>query len=205
MLAKGEHKNSIAFLDSVYNIYQIQEIKDKLVEVHLFSGNPDTALSIISEIFSSITPINNSFNDLMEVRDIINYYYTDLNEYDRKAFKQFLKAEYLLKQRKISEASQLLNYTIDENSALKIIPLISLRRAILLVKMKKFDQALNQIASIENSLLGDKSIIMAGQIYEQFYNDNDKAMEYYMRIINNHTNSIYFEPVRYHIRLLNNS
>jgi len=205
LLAKGEHKNSIAFLDSVYNIYQIQEIKDKLVEVHLFSGNPDTALSIISEIFSSITPINNSFNDLMEVRDIINYYYTDLNEYDRKAFKQFLKAEYLLKQRKISEASQLLNYTIDENSALKIIPLISLRRAILLVKMKKFDQALNQIASIENSLLGDKSIIMAGQIYEQFYNDNDKAMEYYMRIINNHTNSIYFEPVRYHIRLLNNS
>ena len=58
---------------------------------------------------------------------------------------------------------------------------------------------------IENSLLGDKSIIMAGQIYEQVYNDNEKAMEYYMRIINNHTNSIYFEPVRYHIRMLNNS
>ena len=56
LLAKGEHKNSITFLDSVYNIYQIQEIKNKLVEVHLFSGNPDTALSIINEIFSSIKP-----------------------------------------------------------------------------------------------------------------------------------------------------
>ena len=74
-----------------------------------------------------------------------------------------------------------------------------------LVKMKKFDQALNQILSIENSLLSDKSIIMTGQIYEQIYNDNEKAMEYYMRIINNYTNSIYFEPVRYHIRMLNNS
>ena len=94
---------------------------------------------------------------------------------------------------------------IDKYSTLKIIPLISLRRAILLVKMKKFDQALNQILSIENSLLRDKSIIMAGQIYEQIYNDNEKAMEYYMRIINNYTNSIYFEPVRYHIRILNNS
>ena len=83
--------------------------------------------------------------------------------------------------------------------------MISLRRAILLKKMKKYDEALNQIASIENSLFGDKSIIMAGQIYEQIYNDNEKAMEYYMRIINNYTNSIYFEPVRYHIRILNNS
>ncbi len=83
--------------------------------------------------------------------------------------------------------------------------MITLRRAILLVKMKKFDQALNQIATIENTSFGDKGIILAGQIYEQFYNDNEKAMEYYMRIINNYTNSIFFEPVRYHIRMLNNS
>tara|TARA_B100000003_G_scaffold205309_1_gene218719 strand:+ start:170 stop:2020 length:1851 start_codon:yes stop_codon:yes gene_type:complete len=205
LLAKGEHKNSITFLDSVYNIYQMQEIKNKLVEVHLFSGNPDTALSIINETFTLITPVNSSFNDLMEIRDIINYYYTDMDDSDKKAFKQFLKAEYLLKQRKISEASQLLNHTIEKNSAIKIIPLISLRRATLLLKMKKFDQALNQIASIENSIFGDKSIIMSGQIYEQVYNDNEKAMEYYMRIINDYTNSIYYEPVRYHIRMLDKS
>ena len=203
LLAKGEHKNSITFLDSVYNIYQIEEIKNKLIEVHLFSGNPDTALSIINETFTLITPINRSFNDLMEIRDIINYYYIDQDNPGKKAFKQFLKAEYLLKQRKISESSQLLHHTINKNSGLKIIPLISLRRVILLLKMKKFDQALDQIVSIENSLLGDKSIIMTGQIYEQIYNDNEKAMEYYMRIINNYTNSIYFEPVRYHIRMLN--
>ena len=203
LLAKGEHKNSITFLDSVYNIYQIEEIKNKLIEVHLFSGNPDTALSIINETFTLITPINRSFNDLMEIRDIINYYYIDQDNPGKKAFKEFLKAEYLLKQRKISESSQLLHHTINKNSGLKIIPLISLRRVILLLKMKKFDQALDQIVSIENSLLADKSIIMAGQIYEQIYKDNEKAMEYYMRIINNYTNSIYFEPVRYHIRMLN--
>ena len=205
LLAKGEHKKSVSFLDSVYNIYNMPEIKNKLVETYLFSGDADTALSIINEIFSNITPINSGFNDLMEIRDIINYYYTDVDDSGKKAFKQFLKAEYLLKQRKISEASQLLNYIIDSKNDLKIIPMISLRRAILLVKMKKFDQALNQISSIGSSLFGDKSIIMSGQIYEQFYSDNEKAMEYYMRIINDYTNSIYFEPVRYHIRMLNNS
>ena len=74
--------------------------------------------------FSSISPINNSFNDLMEIRDIINHYYTDLDEADKKAFQKFLKAEYFLKQRKISEASQLLNHIIDQNHNLKIIPMI---------------------------------------------------------------------------------
>ncbi len=205
LLAKGEYKNSISFLDSVYSIHNIPEIKNKLIEIHLFSGDPDTSLSIINEIFSTIKPMNKDFNDLMEIRDIINHYYTEVDETGKKAFKQFLKAEFLLKQRKLTEANQLLKYIINKNSVLKIAPMITLRRAILLVKMKKFDQALNQIATIENTSFGDKGIILAGQIYEQFYNDNEKAMEYYMRIINNYTNSIFFEPVRYHIRMLNNS
>ena len=205
LFIEGNHQKSISFLDSVYNVYKIPEIKNKMVEIHLFSGEPDTALTMINEIFTTITPTNNGFNDLMELRDIINHYYIDVDELGKKAFKQFLKAEYLLKQRKINEASQLLSYVINNQSNQKIVPMISLRRAVLLFKMKKYDLALNQIASIENTLFGDRGIIMAGQIYEQFYNDNEKAMKYYMRIINDYRNSIFFEPVRYHIRMLTNS
>ncbi len=205
LLAQDNYNFSLTFLDSLYKKYKIPEIKTKLVEIHLFSGVPDTALSIINEIFLTITPMDNGFNDLMEIRDIINYYYTDVNEEGKRAFKKFLEAELLLKQRKIFEASQLLDLIINENYDLKIIPLISLRRAILLMRMQKFGEALDQISSIENTLLGDKSIIMSGQIYEQIYNDKEKAMEYYMRIINDYRNSIYFEPVRHHIRMLNNS
>ncbi len=205
LLAKGEYKNCISFLDSINTIYDFPEIKNKLIEVHLFSGAPDTALSMINKVFLTIDPTDTEFNDLMDIRDIINHYYIDVDDVGKEVFKQFLRSEYLLKQRKTNEASQLLDFIIKENYDLKIIPMISLRRAILLKKMKKFDQALNQIASIENTLYGDKGIIMAGQIYEQVYNDKYKAMEYYMRIINDYTNSIYFEPVRYHIRMLNNS
>ena len=205
LFAKGEYNNSISFLDSVNSIYNLPEIKNKLIEIHLFSGVPDTALSIINEMFSVIIPTNKSFNDLMEIRDIINHYYIDADDSGKEAFKKFLNAEYLIKQRKLAEASQLLAQIIDKNNNLEIIPLVTLRRAIILMRMKKFDQALNLIASIENTLFGDKSIIMSGQIYEQIYNNNEKAMEYYMRIINDYTNSIYFEPVRYHIRILNNS
>ena len=204
LLAKGNFNETISFLDSIYSVYKMPEVKNKLVETYLFSGKPDTVLTIINEIFTTINPTNNTFNDLMEVRDIINHYYSEVDEISKTAFIEFLKSEYLLKQGKISEASQLLDYIIKNNKDLELVPLISLRRAIVLMRLKKFDQALSQVQSIENTIFADRSIIMSGQIYEQIYNNTQKALTYYMRIINDYSDSIYSEPIRYHIRRLNN-
>ena len=204
LLAKGNFNEAISFLDSIYSVYKMPEVKNKLVETYLFSGIPDTVLTIINEIFTTINPTNNTFNDLMEVRDIINHYYSEVDEISKTAFIEFLKSEYLLKQGKISEASQLLDYIIKNNKDLELVPLISLRRAIVLMRLKKFDQALSQVQSIENTIFADRSIIMSGQIYEQIYNNTQKALTYYMRIINDYSDSIYSEPIRYHIRRLNN-
>ena len=204
LLAKGNFNEAISFLDSIYSVYKMPEVKNKLVETHLFSGRPDTVLMIINEIFSTINPTNNTFNDLMEIRDIINHYYSEVDETSKTAFIEFLKSEYLLKQGKISEASQLLDYIIKNNKDSELVPLISLRRAIVLMRLKKFDQALSQVQSIENTIFADRSIIMSGQIYEQIYNNTQKALAYYMRIINDYSDSIYSEPIRYHIRRLNN-
>ena len=74
----------------------------------------------------------------------------------------------------------------------------------MLMRLKKFAQALSQVQSIENTIFADRSIIMSGQIYEQIYNNIEKALAYYMRIINDHSDSIYSETIRYHIRNLNN-
>ena len=204
LLAKGNFNETISFLDSIYSVYKMPEVKNKLVETYLFSGRPDTVLTIINEIFTTINPTNNTFNDLMEVRDIINHYYSEVDEISKTAFIEFLKSEYLLKQGKISEASQLLDYIIKNNKDSELVPLISLRRAIVLMRLKKFDQALSQVQSIENTIFADRSIIMSGQIYEQIYNNTQKALTYYMRIINDYSDSIYSEPIRYHIRRLNN-
>jgi len=205
LLAKGNFNEAISFLDSIYSVYKMPEVKNKLVETHLFSGRPDTVLMIINEIFSTINPTNNTFNDLMEIRDIINHYYSEVDETSKTAFIEFLKSEYLLKQGKISEASQLLDYIIKNNKDSELVPLISLRRATVLMRLKKFNQALSQVQSIENTIFADRSIIMSGQIYEQIYNNTQKALAYYMRIINDYSDSIYSEPIRYHIRRLNNN
>ena len=46
---------------------------------------------------------------------------------------------------------------------------------------------------------------MSGQIHEQFYNDSSKASEFYFRIINDYSDSIFSEPIRYHLRKLKDS
>ena len=72
--------SSIKFLDSTYNIHITPEIKNKLIEMHLFSGNPDTSLFLINESFKTTLPDNIYFNDLMELRDFINHFYTNADE-----------------------------------------------------------------------------------------------------------------------------
>ena len=199
-LAKGNYTSSINFLDSSYSTFKIPETKNKLIEIYLFSGSPDTALSMINNIFQTIIPTNKYFNDLMELRDFINHYYVKVDNKGKEVFKDYLRSESLLKQRKIFEANQLLEYIQSNNDNEIISPLIALRRSIILIRLRKYDEALSQLNTLNGSIYSDKGIIMSGQIYEQFYDDPTKALEYYMRIINDYSDSIFSEPIRYHLR-----
>jgi len=200
--AKGDFTNSISFLDSMYNTHQTLEIKNKLVEMHLFSGRPDTTLIMINEIFLTIMPTNKYFNDLMELRDIINFYYVEVDEKSKEGFIKYLKSESLLKQRKISEANQLLKYIIKQNEEQKLFPLLCLRRTIILTKLDKYNEALDLLTKLKNTIYSDRGEVMSGQIYEQIYHDKQIAMRHYMKVINEFPNSIFSEPIRYHIRKL---
>ena len=200
--AKGDFTSSISFLDSMYNTHQTLEIKNKLVEMHLFSGKPDTALIMINEIFLTIMPTNKFFNDLMELRDLINFYYVEVDEKSKEGFINYLKSESLLKQRKISEANQLLKYIIKQNEEQKLFPLLCLRRAIILTKLNKYNEALDLLTKLKNTIYSDRGEVMSGQIYEQIYNDKEIAMRHFMKVINEFPNSIFSEPIRYHIRKL---
>jgi len=200
--SKADFNSSIKFLDSTYNIHITPEIKNKLIEMHLFSGNPDTSLFLINESFKKILPDNIYFNDLMELRDFINHFYTNADEKGKEGFIDFLKSESLLKQRKVFEANQLLVHIKSSNNSKNIAPLLSLRRAIILTRLKKYNEALSELNFLEGTIFADKGIIMSGQIYERFYNDSSKASEFYFRIINDYPESIFSEPIRYHLRKL---
>ncbi len=204
-LARGDFISSIKFLDSSYSTHKLPEIKNKLIEMYLFSGSPDTALTMINNAFKTIIPTDKYFNDLMELRDFVNHYYVKIDAEGKEVFKNYLRSESLLKQRKIFEANQLLEYIQNNNKNQIISPLISLRRSIILIRLRKYDEALSQLSTLNGSIYSDRGIIMSGQIYEQFYGDPFKALKYYMLIINDYSDSIFSEPIRYHLRKIKNN
>ena len=76
-----------------------------------------------------------------------------------------MKSESLLKQRKISEANQLLKYIIKQNEEQKLFPLLCLRRAIILTKLNKYNEALDLLTKLKNTIYSDRAEVMSGQIY----------------------------------------
>ena len=175
----------------------------RIADVLMAKGQSKEALTFLNRqlSFISMSPIDPSFNDLMELKNILTQYYN--NEPSGKiTFQHFLKAEWYLRQRKIGDAIRELNFLSNQDSMAAIAPLAMLRRCLLHYRLKEYDKSLNLAISLEGTPLADRGIILAGQIYETKYLDVEKAMEQYMRILDEFPKSIFSEPIRYHIRTL---
>ena len=105
-----------------------------------------------------------------------------------------------MRQKKIGDAIKELVYLTDEFPSAEIVPLAHLRLGLLHYRLKEYDQALQFALSLDGTDLADKGIILSGQIYESKLMDSEKAMDQYMRILDEFPTSIFSEPIRYHIR-----
>ena len=120
---------------------------------------------MVNAALLKLTPVNPFFNDIMELKNLINKYY-DSNQQDRSAFIHFIKAENYLRQKKLGDAMQELLFAIDEFPDSKITPIMNLRLALINLKLNDYDNALSFALSLENTDLADKGIILSGQIYQ---------------------------------------
>ena len=198
-LAKGQHTKALSFLEREIKKTSIPSIKQKKILVHFLTDDPDSTLKIVESSFYSMNPINPSFNDLMELKNILTEYSQGSDE-EKEAFKHFLKSELYLRQRKIGDSIKELMYINQEMPSAKIIPLTNLRLSLLHYRLKEYDISLKYTNSLSGTFLADKGIILAGQIYESKLIEPDKALEQYMRIIDEFPLSIFSEPIRFHIR-----
>ena len=139
----------------------------------------------------------------MELKTLFTKYYRE-NEIDKSAFLYFQKSEFYLRQKKIGDAIEELDFIIRSFPEAKIIPLVKLRSGLLYYRLKNYDKALEYALSLDGTDYSDKGIIFSGQIYEMKFFEIDNAIQQYMRIIDDYPQSIYSEPIRYHIRKIQN-
>ena len=117
-------------------------------------------------------------------------------------FKHFQKAENLIRQNKVGESIQELKYLTEEFPKSAIFHVAILRQALLHYRLNQIDEAIIVAKALDGSTLSDKAAIFIGQIYETKLFEIEKALSYYMKIINEYPESIFAEPIRYHIRNL---
>ncbi|MBT6517880.1 MAG: hypothetical protein HOK59_09075 [Candidatus Marinimicrobia bacterium] len=201
LMAKGQSEEALMFLNRQLKQNYLPAIEQKMILVHFLTDDPDSTIKIVQSSFITMSPIDPSFNDLMELKNILTQYYNN-DPSEKITFQHFLKAEWYLRQRKIGDAIRELNFLSNQDSMAAIAPLATLRRGLLHYRLKEYDKSLNLAYSLGGTPLEDRGIILAGQIYETKYFDVEKAMEQYMRILDEFPESIFSEPIRYHIRTL---
>ena len=198
-IAKGNLDKAKSFLKDFYKSKPSVKIKERILLVHLLTEEPDSSLLLIKDFLKETSPTNSTFNDLMELRTILSRY-TSEKEEDNLPLHYFLRSEYFLRQKKTGNAIEELMYVLDNYPKSKITPLVNLRLSLLNYKIGSLDESLKFATNLEGSEYEDRGIILIGQIHEYKLSNIEKALENYMKIIDEFPNSIYSEPIRFHIR-----
>ena len=199
LMARSKLREAKLFLTNQLVRYPTPEIELKKILIHFLNDNPDSTLEIVNQSLFNMKPSDPSFNDLMELKNIINKYYLT-NDIGKKAFLHFIKSEKYLRQKKLGDAIRELLFVKNELPNGEILPLIDLRLGLLYYRLNEYEKAIEFAMMLQGTDLVDKGVILAGQIFEFKLSNLEKALEQYMKILDEHPSSIYSEPIRYHIR-----
>jgi len=201
-LAKGDPQKAFRYIDSLFVNQQSSDVENKRILMAFHTLPLDTVMDFIESAFTHINPTSSSFNDLMELRELIQIHFIKGSEMDKEAFQLFVKADLKIRQSRLMEAIETINYLqeIFQNSS--IYPLAVFRKSLVLNHLSKSKLALESLELLKDTFIEDRAIILTGQIYELNQSNIHNALKSYHRILDEFPESIYFQPVRYHIRTL---
>lgn len=118
----------------------------------------------------------------------------------------FAEADLLLTQRKFEEGFQKLDTLEKEFPFHKLKDDILLRKAKALIEMYEYNAAIKKLLEInsahKNDLLADDALFLLGQIYENKLNEQERAAEYYKKILFEHKGSLLVNEARKRFRKL---
>jgi len=135
----------------------------------------------------------------MELKVFLSKYISE-DDQNKMALKYFIKSEFYVKQKKTGDAINELAYLIKKYPKSKIASLAILRLSLLHYKVGGYEESLKYSSLLKNTEFEDQGIILSGQIHQYKLDKQDKALGNYMRIINEFPKSIFFEPIRFHVR-----
>ncbi|MFL3006430.1 MAG: tetratricopeptide repeat protein [Candidatus Neomarinimicrobiota bacterium] len=198
LIAMGQTREALSFLQKQQKIEPLKTINEKIILIQFLTNSPDSILYNIELSLNNLELSDPSFNDLMELKNLIAKYYSEPSDYS--SFKYFQKSELFIRQKKLGDALKELEYLVESFPESPITSLAHLRLAMIHFRLENFTNALSYALLLDDTEFADKGIILTGQIYEIQEKNIEISLEQYMKILNDFTYSIYYEPIRYHVR-----
>ncbi len=185
----------IRLLQGNENVLVIQSLRTLLM-----NGEVDSSMAILESYMLKLTPMDNQFNDFMELRSMLQEDPSDQTGNSAQTFQLYLQGEKLLKQHKLSEAEVVFKNIRTGHSPSSITTSAVIREIFCQLQQRKdHNDALQWLISSDD---GDKGLVLAGELAEFLNHDLKSAVTYYEQLLQDHPNSIFSEPVRLRVRQL---
>ena len=179
-----------------------EDARFELARIHFYRGDFESAQSLVEALKENTS--TDIANDAIELKLLLieNKGPDSLNT----PLTKFASAQLLERQRKYLEALSVANDILAEYSNHPIADDTRFLRAAALSKLDRPEEAVQAFEQIPlmhpQSFLVDRSLFSAGEIYELHFEDVDKAVEMYSKIVNEHPGSLLVSEARTRIRLL---
>jgi tetratricopeptide (TPR) repeat protein len=122
------------------------------------------------------------------------------------ALKMYAKAEFLIFQNKDEEALRALDSVMILSPFGTLVDDALYQKALILIKQKNFFEAEKLLKRIVedygDQLLADDAVFQLAELYEYYLKDITQAMEYYQKILKDHSDSLYVVQARNRYRAL---
>ena len=122
------------------------------------------------------------------------------------ALKMYAKAEFLIFQNKDDEALKALDSVMILSPFGTLVDDALYQKALILIKQKNYFEAEKLLKRVVedygDQLLADDAVFQLAELYEYYLKDIPKAMEYYQKILKEHSDSLYVVQARSRYRTL---
>jgi tetratricopeptide (TPR) repeat protein len=204
-LAQGNLDKAEETLKSISDMRPVApENKDKtnlrLAEITYFRGQFKSAMEQLGNVMNDV--LSNTTNDALTLQIFIQ----ENQEKNSVALGEFAKADFLKRQRKLSEALAIYENIFKSDSESELADEALMSIGDMQSQMRRFADAVasyEQLATdYEECINLDKATMKTGQIYELGIKDKNKAIEAYQKLLEKFPNSIYVSDARKRIREL---
>lgn len=184
-------------LNNRSNINQKAKANYFIAKINFWKFNFGESIKYLEEVTKDLS--SDFANDALELLSLINFAKKDSVNLSKYAYADLLAFQF-----KFSEAAEELKSLVTNTNLFLLNEYAAYKTAELLLAINDIPVSLKILENMseKSGIFGDKSLFLAGEIYQFGIKDRMKAIQIYQKLLEKFPNSLYFEKAREYLNNL---